>query len=159
MLQWHVSSLALPIISFFVSAKDVGSYLGIRALVKATNSRAASKAVRAGLPVGALRGLLKAGFTTDEIAYVTGTPASTLMRLLGERGRRLDVVTSDRVMRMARVAVLAQRYLGNRRRAMAWLRLPNAYLHNATPLEMIDTEDGTQTVAQSLVSIGYGSVA
>lgn len=138
---------------------EVGSFLGVDSLVQAVNALDATRAMREGLPVSSLRALRKAGFTIDEIARVIGTSSRTVMRHLRQRTRRLDVATSDRVVRLARVSLLASRYIGDSAKALTWLRSSNRYLGEATPLEMMQTEDGTQAVVQSLVSIAYGGVA
>ena len=151
-----MASIALP---FGIGPSEIGSFLGVESLVKAGNALEATQAVREGLPVSALRALRKAGFTIDEISRVTGMSTRTVMRYLRQRAKRLDVATSDRVMRMARVSLLATRYLGDASKGLSWLRAPNRYLGEATPLEMVQTEDGTQAVVQSLVSIAYGGVA
>ncbi len=142
-----------------IGPSEVGSFLGVEALVKAGNALDATQAVRDGLPVSALRALRNAGFTIEEIAGITGTSSRTIMRYLRQRAKRLDLATSDRVMRMARVSLLATRYVGNAAKALTWLRSPNHFLGEATPLQMMETEDGTQAALQSLVSIAYGGVA
>lgn len=154
-----MTSLTTPFGTLGIGPSEVGSFLGVDALVNAGNALDATRAVREGLPVSSLRALRKAGFTIDEIARVTGSSSRTVMRYLRQRAKRLDVATSDRVMRMARVSLLATRYVGDAAKALVWLRMPNHYLGEATPIEMIQTEDGTQAVVQSLVSIAYGGVA
>ena len=154
-----MTSLALPFGVAIVAPSEVGSFLGVDALAKAGNALDATRAVREGLPVSSLRALRKAGFTIDEIARVTGTSSRTIMRHLRQRAKRLDGATSDRVMRLARMSLLATRYIGDAANALVWLRRPNHYLGEATPLEMIETEDGAQAVLQSLISIAYGGTA
>lgn len=154
-----MTSATLPFGIGGVAPSEVGSFLGVDSLVKAGNALDATQAVREGLPVSALRALRKAGFTIDEIARVIGTSPRTVMRYLRQRAKRLDVATSDRVMRMARVSLLATRYVGDSAKGLTWLRAPNHYLGEATPIEMMQTEDGTQAVVQSLVSIAYGGAA
>jgi putative toxin-antitoxin system antitoxin component (TIGR02293 family) len=154
-----MTSSALPFGIGGIAPSEVGSFLGVDSLVKAANALDATQAVRDGLPVSSLRALRKAGFTIDEIARVTGTSPRTVMRHLRQRVKRLDIPTSDRVMRMARVSLLATRFVGDAEKALTWLRAPNYYLGEATPIDMMQTEDGTQAVVQSLVSIAYGGVA
>jgi len=154
-----MTSLITPFVGLAVAPSEIGSFLGVDSLVKAGNALDATQAVRAGLPVSSLRALRRAGFTIDEIARVVGASSRTVMRHLRQRARRLDVATSDRVVRLARMSLLASRYLGDSARGLTWLRAPNRYLGDATPIEMMETEDGTQAVLQSLVSIAYGGVA
>ena len=42
---------------------------------------------------------------------------------------------------------------------LAWMRTPNAYLGGETPVRMLDTEVGTDLVAESLSVIAYGGVS
>ena len=154
-----MTSSVLPFGIGSVAASEVGSFLGVDALIRAVNALDATLAVRDGLPVSSLRALRKAGFTIDEIARVTGTSSRTIMRYLRQRAKRLDLATSERVVRKARVSLLAPRYVGDPEKALTWLRAPNHYLGEATPLQMMESEDGTQAVLQSLVSIAYGGPA
>jgi putative toxin-antitoxin system antitoxin component (TIGR02293 family) len=71
----------------------------------------------------------------------------------------LSVSEGDRAFRIARIADLAVELIGNREKALAWLRRPNTYLGGRIPIEMLDTEIGADLVAESLHSIAYGGVA
>ena len=67
-------------------------------------------------------------------------------------GRRV----SDRLVRMAHIAALAQDVLGQREKAGRWLQKPNRVLGGSTPLEHLDTELGARQVEQILGRIAHG---
>lgn len=117
-------------------------------------------AVSGGLPAGVLDDLLRAGLELGEIARVVGVSERTLQRKR-ERGAAgsLDVAESDRTIRLARILGDADRYIGDRRRALRWLRTPNWALGDRVPLDLLATEPGVEMVRQSLVTIAYGGVA
>lgn len=115
-------------------------------------------AVRRGLPPSALEELLTAGLTESEIAGVIGFSVRTLHRKR-DRSVRLDVAEGDRAVRLARTLADADRYVGNRERALRWLRSKVWALGDRTPLELLSTEPGTEMVRQALATIAYGGVA
>ena len=47
------------------------------------------------------------------------------------------------------MTLLAERLVGTHDKALGWLRDPNRYLGGLTPLEMLETEVGTQLMTRS----------
>lgn len=156
--------MALPaatLVEGAVTPAEIGGFLKSRGLARAANPRELSDEVRRGLPASTIAALRDGGYAIDEIARVTANSTRTIQRYLLEKRRseRLNLATSDRVVRLAAMTLLAARLIGTHEKALAWLRAPNRYLGGTTPLEMLETEVGTQAVVQSLYSIAYGGVA
>jgi putative toxin-antitoxin system antitoxin component (TIGR02293 family) len=156
--------MALPaatLVEGAVTPAEIGSLLKARVVSRAGNARELSDEVRRGLPASTIAALRERGYSIDEIARVTANSARTIQRYLLEKRRaeRLNLATSDRVVRLATMTLMAERLVGTHDKALEWLRQPNRYLGGVTPLEMLETEVGTQAVVQSLYSIAYGGVA
>ena len=112
---------------------------------------------RRGVPSTSAKRVLKGlGIAPEGIHRLLGTSASTFARRV--RGRRpLDVVESDRFVRLLRVVAHAEDMLGSRRAAVEWLNSANRSLRGAKPLELLDTDAGVEMVADLLHRIGTGS--
>jgi putative toxin-antitoxin system antitoxin component (TIGR02293 family) len=81
-------------------------------------------------------------------------PERTLARRKTERRLRPD--ESDRLMRVGRIAALAEITLGTREKAASWLKRNNRALANQTPLERLDTDLGAREVEDLLLRIASG---
>lgn len=115
-------------------------------------------AIREGLPQGVLEELMHAAnLTLKELAASLDLSPRSLQRR--RRAGRLARYESDRVYRLARILVLAKRYLGSDEAAPKWLKRPNRALGGKTPLELLDTELGARTVENVLGRIAYGGVS
>jgi len=68
----------------------------------------------------------------------------------------LSAEESDRAVRIARIAALAEDVLGGRREAVEWLRQPNRSLGGYAPLELVRTDTGAAMVADVLGRLEYG---
>lgn len=86
---------------------------------------------------------------------VLHTPESTAHKLIKDK-RTLDSAASERVVRVADIARMAEETFGGREAATQWLKSPNLALGRATPLSMLDTEPGAGEVRRVLASINYG---
>ena len=144
-----------------VTPAEIGGLLKSRAVARAANPRELSDEVRRGLPASTIGALRESGYSIDEIARVTANSVRTVQRYLLEKRRseRLNLATSDRVVRLATMTLLAERLIGTHAKALEWLRAPSRYLGGVPPLELLETEVGTQSVVQSLYSIAYGGIA
>jgi putative toxin-antitoxin system antitoxin component (TIGR02293 family) len=97
------------------------------------------------------------GFTIDEMARVIGMSPRTIARK--ERSTSpLSPAEADRAVRLSRVVHAAVYAIGDRDKALRWLRKPNTALRGHVPLELIATEPGTQIVVATLNAIAYGGV-
>ena len=112
--------------------------------------------VRRGLPVRALDHLA-ALLRVDraELAGVLGVSLRTLQRK--EAGsERLDPAVSDRLARVRRILDLATDILGEQAKGAHWLTSKSRALAGEIPLQMLDTDMGTQRVQQELHQIEFG---
>jgi putative toxin-antitoxin system antitoxin component (TIGR02293 family) len=94
----------------------------------------------------------------DEMARLLDIAARTINRK-EKSAQPLSVSEADRAFRLARIADLAVHLIGDREKALSWLRTPNSYLGGKTPFAMLDTEVGSDFVTESLYSNAYGGVA
>ena len=86
---------------------------------------------------------------------VLRTPESTAHRLIKDN-RSLDSAASERVVRVADIARLAEATFGGREAATRWLKTPNLSLRREMPLSLLDTELGAGEVRKVLSGITFG---
>ena len=72
---------------------------------------------------------------------------------------RLDVATSDRLMRLARILALAVLVLESRGNAVAWLREPSDALGGRSPLAAVASDPGAEKVSNMLYQMEHGIYA
>jgi putative toxin-antitoxin system antitoxin component (TIGR02293 family) len=110
---------------------------------------------RSGLPYVSLEAVATSyDITPAEIIDILHLPARTLARRKKERRLRAD--ESDRLLRLARIAVLAEETLGSREKAARWLHTPIRALGSVTPLHHMDTDLGARQVEAVLHRISHG---
>jgi putative toxin-antitoxin system antitoxin component (TIGR02293 family) len=127
--------------------------------VKVRSESQMERVLREGLPASVLANFRENwGFTVMELAGSLAIPKSTLMRML-ERRNRMAAGDSDRVYRLAAILALAEEAIGDREKALRWLRQSNQVLGNQTPLRALETEIGVRRVEQILGRIAYGGVS
>ena len=73
-----------------------------------------------------------------------------------KKERRLSAEESDRLVRFARVAAVADDVLETPKIAAEWLRTPNGTLGGAAPIDLLGTDLGAEQVETILVHIDYG---
>jgi putative toxin-antitoxin system antitoxin component (TIGR02293 family) len=107
--------------------------------------------------------LRPAAFNT--FIQVTGFPKTLLHRLvipkrtLSHRlqaDESLTAVESDRLVRIAHIAALAERVFGDEEKAHHWLTKPKGFLADRCPMETLETEAGARVVEEQLYRIDYG---
>jgi len=131
--------------------------LGGRSIVKGRplNYDTLIARVRSGLPYTALEAIVtRFEIPQERLVRVLDFPLRTLARRKKEGRLRAD--ESDRLLRLALVATLAEEVLGSREHAAAWLRKPNRALGGTNPLDRLDTEIGEQQVEGLLFRIAHG---
>jgi putative toxin-antitoxin system antitoxin component (TIGR02293 family) len=110
---------------------------------------------RQGLSYAALEALAtRYEVPVPALGHVLHIPARTLARRKKEG--RLRPAESDRLLRLARVAALAEETLGTREKATSWLRGSVRALGGASPLELLDSDVGAHQVEQVLGRISHG---
>lgn len=115
-------------------------------------------ALENGFPPEALDAAIDAGILSRREAEHIVIPRRTLAHRK-QKGQRLTLEESDRLLRIARVSAQAEEAFGNRDKASRWLRKPNRILKNAVPLELLRTSTGTELVREELIRIQHGIYA
>ncbi|HEY6765997.1 MAG TPA: antitoxin Xre/MbcA/ParS toxin-binding domain-containing protein [Candidatus Sulfotelmatobacter sp.] len=116
------------------------------------------EAIREGFPPMVVEALLHAsGLTLKELADSLDLSTRSLQRR--RSGGRLARFESDRLYRLARIVALAHQSLGDRGRAMRWLKRSNRALGGSSPLASVDTELGARQVENILGRIAFGGVS
>jgi len=116
---------------------------------------ALARAVREGIPASrfdALKELL--GVPMGTLTEVVGISASTLSRRR-KRGT-LNKDESERVLRIARIALRAVEVLDGPENARKWLTEPARALGGEEPLLFADTEPGAREVERLLIRLEHG---
>jgi putative toxin-antitoxin system antitoxin component (TIGR02293 family) len=111
--------------------------------------------IRSGLPFEALEAVAsRFGLGATELVRILRLPQRTLARR--KQARMLTADESDRLMRVARIAALAEETLGSAARAGRWLHEPNAALGSVPPIRWLDTDLGAKEVEELLIRVGHG---
>jgi putative toxin-antitoxin system antitoxin component (TIGR02293 family) len=116
-----------------------------------------ARAVRNRLPLAALKGLVLAGLSEQEIERFV-IPQRTRRRR-AERNQPLTVEESDRAVRLLRVQTLAEGTFGNHEKANRWLRRALTELDGETPLVIAQSEAGARMIETILGKIAWGAAA
>jgi len=134
--------------------KHMATLLGLRPL---SSDAALVGLVEGRLSLETLDALRAAGITDDEL-FTLVAPRRTLSH---RRARKepLSRDESDRVVRLARIAVLAEAVFGDRDKAWRWLRAPKRQLQGRIPTTMLATETGARVVEEWLYRIDDGLAA
>jgi putative toxin-antitoxin system antitoxin component (TIGR02293 family) len=90
-----------------------------------------------------------------QMSKVVGTSVRTIVRLQKEQ-KPLNATWSDRLYRLARVAAQAQDVFESAETATSWLKRPNRALAGHAPIDLLDTDAGTEQVVELLDRIEYG---
>jgi putative toxin-antitoxin system antitoxin component (TIGR02293 family) len=134
-------------------AYDHGEALLVEAIPTKEPPRAA--AMRA--TPAALRSLEARGYSQDEI-FALVVPKRTFARRQ-KRRELLTVEETDKAIRLARVAELAEHVFADRTKAHRWLRKPKGALDRATPLTYLASEAGARLVEEMLYRIDSGIIS
>ena len=114
--------------------------------------------VERGLPVGAYEAVADALELTpveeDRLLQV-----SLRTRARWKKRARLDVATSDRLVRLARILALAVAVLESRQNAVAWLREASPALGGRSPLVAVASDPGAEKVSNMLYQMEHGIYA
>lgn len=123
-----------------------------------SSDRDLREAIREGFRSAVVEKLMRAsGLTLKELASALDLSPRSLQRR--RSSGRLERHESDRLYRLARIVAIANVYLGDRERALRWLRDPNRTLSGIAPLAAIDTELGAREVENILGRIAYGGIS
>lgn len=92
-----------------------------------------------------------------ELASILGVPYRTLARR--KREGLLNSEESAKMVRVARVVERAEVVFGSLGLAVDWLKSPNAAMTGVTPLSLMDTDMGAESVLDTLGRIEHGVFA
>src|ERR1017187_8764003 len=117
--------------------------------------------------IGAVRKGLLTG-KLNQMAHLLALDRALLLHILGVSQRtiqrnhvlseRLSPAASDRLSRIDRIYTLAVAAFGDGAKAAQWLKRRSRALANELPLNLLDTDAGTQQVERELRQIQYGFV-
>jgi len=114
--------------------------------------------IRQGLSSAAVDSLAKTlRVTQSELAVALGIPERTLARR--KKAGMLNSEESAKLVRLARVVGRARETFEDLDIALDWLKSPNAALAGATPLSLLDTDIGTESVTDTLGRVEHGVFA
>ena len=114
--------------------------------------------VRRGLPASSVESISRLTRTAQsELARALAIPERTLARR--KREGLLSAEESAKFVRFARVVERAEEVFEDGGPAMAWLKTGNPALGDVTPLSLLDTDLGADTVLDMLGRIEHGVFA
>jgi putative toxin-antitoxin system antitoxin component (TIGR02293 family) len=134
----------------------IGSMLGLASPVPASDEDLV-RLVEERLPVGSLSVLSRHAFSEGDICHLI-LPRRTLSHRRA-KGERLSREESDRAVRIARIAALAEQVFGAPAPAARWLRTAKHRFGGHPPLAMLATEAGARLVEEILYQIDDGMAA
>lgn len=98
------------------------------------------------------------GIPLQRVRSIARLPETTA-HTLAKRGSRLDPAVSERIWRLADVALMATDVFEDEEAARTWLRSPNRTFQGGAPMDYLDTEPGAAMVRQVLNAIATGGAA
>jgi putative toxin-antitoxin system antitoxin component (TIGR02293 family) len=114
--------------------------------------------IRHGISSAAVDSLAKTlRVTHSELAAALGIPERTLARRKKEG--MLNSEESAKLVRLARVIERTEEVFEDLNVSLDWLKSPNAALSGATPLSLLDTDIGAESVMDTLGRIEHGVFA
>lgn len=114
--------------------------------------------VRRGLPAASVEAITRLTRTAQsELARALAIPERTLARR--KREGLLSAEESAKFVRFARVVERAEEVFEDGASALAWLKTENPSLGAVTPLSLLDTDLGADTVLNTLGRIEHGVFA
>jgi putative toxin-antitoxin system antitoxin component (TIGR02293 family) len=123
-----------------------------------TTLRLDLQAVEAGLSVATMGSFIASSGLEFSELYDVVIPARTLKHRKARR-EALSRDESDKLARLIRIYDQAVRVLGEKEKALHWLRKPLRRFAGRKPLEMIRTEFGARMVEEMLGQLDYGMFA
>jgi|SRR5580658_1184918 putative toxin-antitoxin system antitoxin component (TIGR02293 family) len=109
------------------------------------------------LPAVALKSLVRGGVSDAEI-YRLIVPRRTLAHRIAKR-QPLSREESDKAVRVARIATMAERTFQDAGKAWRWLRKPKRRFEVRAPMDMLATETGARLVEEMILQFEYGITA
>jgi len=134
--------------------------LGGRNVLKSGALAEVRRRIARGLPGVAIAHIERTlRLSPGESTRVLGVSPATRKRILKAKQRPLDPVVADRAVRIARIFAEAVEHFGDETVACDWLRSKIYALGDERPIDLLDSDIGTQTVRDLLVQMEHGMVA
>lgn len=141
-----------------LQATDEPSRLGAKIGVNQVRSgRDVASLVEQRLPIACIDVLVSNGLAEAEV-YQLIIPRRTLTHRKSKQ-ERLSRDESDKAVRVARVATMAEQVFGDSERSWRWLRKSKQQFDGKTPLEMLASEAGAHLVEELIIQIQDGMFA
>jgi putative toxin-antitoxin system antitoxin component (TIGR02293 family) len=114
--------------------------------------------IRMGFPPGWVK-IVRGAFqlSNSQLETLLSASVSTLERRQRQQ-RPLDLVGSERLDRVATLAVRAAEVFEDQEIAQRWMMTPNRALNDQTPLALCVTEIGASQVRRALAALQHGGV-
>jgi len=113
------------------------------------------KAARRGLPGKAIRVAAETlQIPMGEVYSLLHITPRTAQRMMNSE--KLDVDASDHLLQLLKIYKRCLEVFQDREKTIRWLKTANFALGDQTPLSLLDTTDGLELVAKSLIKIEYG---
>jgi putative toxin-antitoxin system antitoxin component (TIGR02293 family) len=113
--------------------------------------------IHKGFPYRSLEFVLsKFHLDLPRMSRILSVPPRTMARRKAEQ--RLTAQESDRLARLARILSHASTVFGSEDKASTWLTRPHRVLEGTAPIELLDTDLGTQVVEAMLGRIEHGVI-
>ncbi len=114
--------------------------------------------IRTGFPPGWVKAVRSAfQLSNSQLEALLSTSVSTLERRQRQQ-RPLDLVGSERLDRVATLAVRAAELFEDQDVARRWMMTPNRALNDQTPIALCETEIGACQVRRALAALQHGGV-
>jgi putative toxin-antitoxin system antitoxin component (TIGR02293 family) len=138
----------------------IEALLGGRTVLKKKPASALDwvEVIRKGLPAAVIDSLLEAvQLSQADLARSLSIPERTLARR--KREGVLNSEESAKLLRLARIVGRANEVFESAESSLHWLKAPNASLGGRTPLSLLDTDIGAESVLDTLGRIEHGVFA
>jgi putative toxin-antitoxin system antitoxin component (TIGR02293 family) len=113
--------------------------------------------IHRGFPYRSLEYVLsKFHLDLPRMSRILSVPPRTMARRKAEQ--RLTAQESDRLARLARILTYASQVFGSEEKASTWLTRPHRVLEGTAPIELLDTDLGTQVIEAMLGRIEHGVI-
>lgn len=114
--------------------------------------------IHKGLPYRSLEVIIsKFHLDPARMSRILSVPPRTMARR--KAAQRLTAQESDRLARLARILTYATEVFGTEEKAALWISRPNRVLQGTAPIELLDTDLGTQVVETMLGRIEHGVIS
>lgn len=111
--------------------------------------------INEGFPFSAFEDVRKEiNLSQKELSVILEINERTLTRR--KEAKRFNKVESDRLYRLIRILLYTESVFGDIDKAQAWLKRPNRSIGGDIPMNLLDTDIGTQQVEDVLKRIEHG---